>query len=1028
MLPIEIIGPVGYEKSITVNMNNGSTGVKLWMLINNLSYNNKMAIKINQSSYVSINNSNTKTLAPYDVLGGIGGSSRFGTAKFVYTLPSGLLVNGSNTITFKFNTSDSVSSGYRILKFNILDANDTKLISESVFQEDDPNSWQPPINNPTAIAEGKDLWENKTLWFSSENKTFMQAKCQNCHVKNGYDLKYFNYSNHSIIERSKFHGLTQVEAEKIASYIRSLEVPNPGRPWNPPYQPGPGTDQKPVQEWAAGAGLDAVLEDDKDALPYIFPNMVLDSASISIKKWLNVREIPTNIQFLDWKHWLPIIHPMDAFSDYNTSQWKQKYEEIYSKIFSANSASYKLGAFQNDLEDFRLKLQYGYTDDKVGQGVDPGTKEHRIKIYSLMLFQAVKLFELIHVSNSEGLGPQLYGTWGEARTWPGIYRHIYEHSPHFLKLDMNDPNNIYGDKYTQMHMNNTWYFLQFVLNSGNGRSSGFHPVDWRYSHNFAWYYTDFSYWLDKPYSNRTYSVAMFIKAMQDSDKRGIGPDQPFPGWDLLRDVPIDKLVSFDPNVSTEKYWGNIPNDQRNRIIEAILRNWLGKSKSYSVAQWQRIENDDYAIPPPTYNFNSNPDGHEPDILFALIPEFRRLGVNCQLLNQMIDFCNQLWPNVKWNDIRTTCNVVVPTSITLSKSQLTLSNCGTFQLIATVLPTNNTNNGNITWVSSNSSIVEVNGVGLLTPKSLGTAVITATTLLGNQSVSCTVQVLSVSIPITNFTLTPSNASISSGSSTLQLTADYTPFSICNTISYSSSDNRIATVSSNGLVSAIGAGIVTITAFLNGSSTSTTVNIADDAVCSYSNSNILDDFNRSSGLSNWQGDLSKFILSNNELTLSTASGFKGIVYSTLFGSSQDVYFKINAPVSLREIGVILKSDVDFKANSINVSIIGDAVEIWTVTNRVYTRHAILRISFNQGDYFGVRALPSGRIEVYRNNTFVGSANIPSNWVNNQTGGRIGICVEGSNFSLDNFGGGNTCLRIPVTCTTPSALLCFSHLSNM
>src|SRR5207249_8229093 len=40
--------------------------------------------------------------------------------------------------------------------------------------------------------------------------------------------------------RSMFHGLSEQQGELVASYIRSLPVPNPGRPWNPPYQPGPG--------------------------------------------------------------------------------------------------------------------------------------------------------------------------------------------------------------------------------------------------------------------------------------------------------------------------------------------------------------------------------------------------------------------------------------------------------------------------------------------------------------------------------------------------------------------------------------------------------------------------------------------------------------------------------------------------------------------------------------------------------------------------------------------------------------------
>jgi hypothetical protein len=53
-----------------------------------------------------------------------------------------------------------------------------------------------------------------------------------------------------------FHGLSELQGRQIASYIRTANTPNPGRPWNPPYQPGPSLDAQPVVNWAAGAGVD----------------------------------------------------------------------------------------------------------------------------------------------------------------------------------------------------------------------------------------------------------------------------------------------------------------------------------------------------------------------------------------------------------------------------------------------------------------------------------------------------------------------------------------------------------------------------------------------------------------------------------------------------------------------------------------------------------------------------------------------------------------------------------------------------
>ena len=125
------------------------------------------------------------------------------------------------------------------------------------------------------------------------------------------------------------------EGQQIASYIRSLPVPSPGRPWNPPYQPGPGLDRQPVENWAAGAGLAWALDNDSGTLPFIFgANPQLDGSALVPRITrepfrpdgnLNVREIPISLQLPDWNHWLPQVHPMDAwgpaFEKNEFSEW-----------------------------------------------------------------------------------------------------------------------------------------------------------------------------------------------------------------------------------------------------------------------------------------------------------------------------------------------------------------------------------------------------------------------------------------------------------------------------------------------------------------------------------------------------------------------------------------------------------------------------------------------------------------------------------------------------------------------------------
>lgn len=78
--------------------------------------------------------------------------------------------------------------------------------------------------------------------------------------------------------------------------------------------------------------------------------------------------------------------------------------------------------------------------------------------------------------------------------------------------------------------------------------------------------------------------------------------------------------------------------------------------------------------------------------------------------------------------------VLPTSVSLNKTQTTLEEGGETTLTATVLPANAANR-TVAWSSSVPSVASVDGNGKVTAKSAGTAVITATTVNG-KTASCT----------------------------------------------------------------------------------------------------------------------------------------------------------------------------------------------------------------------------------------------------------------------------------------------------
>lgn len=77
-------------------------------------------------------------------------------------------------------------------------------------------------------------------------------------------------------------------------------------------------------------------------------------------------------------------------------------------------------------------------------------------------------------------------------------------------------------------------------------------------------------------------------------------------------------------------------------------------------------------------------------------------------------------------------------VTLNEAEKELDLNETFQLLATISPTNATNK-NITWSSSNENVAQINQNGLITAKSIGEAIITVTTEEGGFTASSKVTV-------------------------------------------------------------------------------------------------------------------------------------------------------------------------------------------------------------------------------------------------------------------------------------------------
>ena len=163
----------------------------------------------------------------------------------------------------------------------------------------------------------------------------------------------------------------------------------------------------------------------------------------------------------------------------------------------------------------------------------------------------------------------------------------------------------------------------------------------------------------------------------------------------------------------------------------------------------------------------------------------------------------------FTDNETQTPVVEVESVSLNKSEMTLTEGKSETLAATVTP-ENAENKSITWSSNNEAVATVDVNGTVTAKSAGTAVITATSTNG-KSAGCTVTVEKKQIPVTEVRLSESTVGIVEGS-TYKLTATVLPENTTDSknVSWSSNNEAVATVDANGTVTAKSAGTAVITA--------------------------------------------------------------------------------------------------------------------------------------------------------------------------------------------------------------------------
>lgn len=698
-MPIEVYSGSGTAtKTVTVNVNNGDGQVnRLWMQVHQPSYkygpgsrateglkvqdkssansSPKMWVRVNGGGWVKVDNS-TATCAKLEAgkkVECIGGG--FETVRF--SIPVSGVKNGANTVEFYFNGTEGFTNGYRVLDFDFLprgysgdlahdaiDRSNAGRITDALVYED-MSRWTAPAGYTSAadISAGKAAFESAQL-VDFVGGPRLKATCSDCHAQNGRDLKYFNYSNEVIIARGQHHGLSQAQASQIAAYIRSLDAPAVGTPWDPPYQPGPTRklptmgaciegrplDELPQHCWAAGAGLDWVLERDQDAEPYIFPNGITEDA-IDVDGTLNLRAIPIAAQFPDWNEWLPRVHPKDGWGNAFTGDAVNTYYQNDVLRTVSNPASKASGEALDRLNKwgshhntFLLKkARYGYF--KSTNLPDKMKAEYML---SYTQWYAVKQWEVMTTYGLEDMAPlpKNYGKDGEVRSWVGVHRNVFDIAPHihWKQGKDRDPMWPHGSKTQWSYFSAIWYQLQMTLNAGNRHGVTIRPIDWKYQIQFV------------P-SSQPYRHAMtYVKMLQQlNNKHGVD-DGDSEGWYFRHVTPAWLFKSHSkPKGSALEELG----PKQPAVMTAIMQTWIEKTARHAPSEWKYRKSgcDMQGLPaasykPSAYNGSGTwmPGGCYADQMYRLIPALEDAGVAKSTLDSIATWAAKMWPKGNWSSL------------------------------------------------------------------------------------------------------------------------------------------------------------------------------------------------------------------------------------------------------------------------------------------------------------------------------------------------------------------------------------------
>ena len=636
-LPIEIVSSGG-EVIVSESIDLLGQANELWLEVYRAEHD--VSVRVGSGSWVPFKSGkcDAKHVACFD--------ERVPTSSF--TLPLALQP-GTNSVQFRFRPN-KIGNNVRVIRLQPRMNGQPVGIANQILD-------RPTKTGTGNVANGRALFKAQNKWVEYPGGPKIKASCQSCHTNDGkYGLVLFDYSTNSVKARSKWHGATDVEASDIDAFLKAQKVytetgaeyTKRGKPWFPPYQPGPGMSKGVALDWLIGTGIEGV-EQDYDELKYAFAGadgLTRDDFESPVP-WI---DMPMPFQGPTWDRLWAIKHPIDCSP--NQTLLNEYYAHMASMEAAEKAKNYsQVATMMHQLGNMAYEIRNS------GQSACPGDDfekviaragAHRFSFVDVLSFQ----HEYHIVSNIDRYPDNGRNAWDGTFGFLNCNRFScgFNNGPH-ISGGFNEETHQFGSQ----NADNWWSMVYYNWSARVG--------DWRGHRNLGpTGILDIGYtWMFNQYAWEAVIVnaqffAQFSKCAPNQKPGGsncVGQSTANPYWEWV--------LTGDQRISR---WGG-PNGLREADKKLVLSLMTDVRMSTLLSKWTPSEyvrgtgsRNYIPDPDPDGNINTwrgqawNAAGTSFRDMGSFLMNGRRdlenFGVPCSVVNKLTQFGRNLWPSYNWN--------------------------------------------------------------------------------------------------------------------------------------------------------------------------------------------------------------------------------------------------------------------------------------------------------------------------------------------------------------------------------------------